>query len=262
MRALLIAVAALLVVAPAASADTSYGGSTVRGTKIYGPSVSLLRKDNGTIIGRVAYAYRCRRQTNFPNVLTTVLGRTNGATFTVKGKQRLGRHTVRYTLTGTFTPEGAVGKIRRTGCAGFKRDFSLRAASAPAGPPALPARNSIFFGVTSQRHGLSPLPVTLRVAGNGRVYGNWTATTKCGPTFWWTNATPPTKVKADGTFRRSEHFTVRYQQGYSETYRVRFAGRFLADGATGTLRISMQFHNNGKRFKTCRSGVQTWSARP
>jgi hypothetical protein len=262
MKSLLIAVAALLVAAPAASADTKYGGGTVRGTKLYGPSVSLLRKDDGTIIGRLAYAYRCRRQTNFPNVLTRVTGRANGASFTVKGRQRLGGHTLRYTLTGSFTADGAAGRIHRTGCAGFTRDFALRAAAAPAGAPAVPPRNSIFFGVTSQTHGLAPLAVVLRVAHNGRVYGNWTAVMKCGPTFWWTNGTPPTKIKPDGTFSRSEHFTVGYRDGTSETYRVRFAGRFLADGVTGTLRMSMQFHNNGKRYKTCRSGVQTWSARP
>src|SRR4051794_11048079 len=113
MKALLIGFAALLVAAPAAAADTQYGGSTVRGTKIYDPSISLLRRDNGTIIGRVAYAYRCRRETNFPNVLTRVTGRANGATFTVKGKQRLGRRTVRYTITGTFTADGAAGRIHR-----------------------------------------------------------------------------------------------------------------------------------------------------
>src|SRR3954453_16914078 len=136
MKSLLIAAVALLAAAPAPAADTQYGGSTVRGAKIYGPSISLLRKDNGVIIGRVTYAYRCRRGIAYPNVLTKVAGRANGANFSVKGKERLGHRTLRYTIIGTFTADGAAGKIHRTGCAGLTRGFALRAASAPAGPPA------------------------------------------------------------------------------------------------------------------------------
>src|SRR3954452_18417496 len=129
MKSLLIAVAALLVAAPAASADTKYGGSTVRGAKIYGPSISLLRKDNGVIIGRVGYAYRCRRGIDYPNVLTKVAGRANGANFTVKGKQRLGHRTLRYTITGTFMADGAAGKIHRTGHARFTPNLAHHAAA-------------------------------------------------------------------------------------------------------------------------------------
>src|SRR3954469_13823934 len=85
----------------------------------------VLRKDNGVIIGRVAYAYRCRRGIAYPNVLTKVTGRANGANFSVKGKQRLGHRTLRYTITGTLTADGAAVKIHRTGCAVFTRGFAL-----------------------------------------------------------------------------------------------------------------------------------------
>ena len=45
----------------------------------------------------------------------------------------------------------------------------------------------------------------------------------------------PATIKPDGTFSRTETYTIRYN-GPDERYRVTFSGRFLADGAVGTLR--------------------------
>ena len=42
---------------------------------------------------------------------------------------------------------------------------------------------------------------------------------------------------------------------------MNFRGRFLADGAAGTLRARMQTYERGKRFIPCYSGLQTWAAR-
>ena len=49
------------------------------------------------------------------------------------------------------------------------------------------------------------------------------------------NHSPTAKIKPDGTFSRTESFTIQYTDGSSERYRVSFKGRFLADGVIGTL---------------------------
>jgi hypothetical protein len=151
----------------------------------------------------------------------------------------------------------------KAGCAGYTRALQLKSEAAPTGAPAPARPDSTLFGLSNQVQAGIRMPVALRVAKNGHFYASWAVALKCGrSTFWWLNATPSTKVKPDGTFSRSEHFVISYSDGTSESYRVRFAGRFLADGAVGTLRATEQYHDKGVRYKTCRSGAQTWSARP
>ena len=117
----------------------------------------------------------------------------------------------------------------------------MHAPPAPAGAPALPARGTLLHGLSAQTAAGVRLPVSIRVATNGRLYAAWSAVLDCGNfTVPLRNEAPPTTVKPDGTFSRSETFTVRYRGGYSERYRVNFSGRFLADGAVGTLRARMQ----------------------
>ena len=41
-----------------------------------------------------------------------------------------------------------------------------------------------------------------------------------------------------------------------------FRGRFTADGATGTYTVSMRYQDGRNRYVPCRSGRQTWTARP
>ena len=76
------------------------------------------------------------------------------------------------------------------------------------------------------------------------------------------NVTPATTVRPDGSFSRTERFTIRYTDGSTERYRVKFSGRFLADGAVGTLSARMQAYERGKRYYPCFSGTQSWVARP
>ncbi len=73
---------------------------------------------------------------------------------------------------------------------------------------------------------------------------------------------PPTKLKADGSFLDIKPYTIRYTDGSSERYRIRFEGRFLADGVVGTLRVRMQRRKKGNSYYACDSGTQTWAARP
>ncbi|MDA0184199.1 hypothetical protein OJ997_28075 [Solirubrobacter phytolaccae] len=258
--------AAFAVSASDALAQTQYAGSaTVSKGRIAVPLISLTVQPDGNVVGRLAYNVRCRK-TNFPTMTTRLTGRVNGATFTVTGRSRLGSGlgTLRFTLTGTLAPDSATGQVRLRGCHKYTRTFALRTPSAPAGAPALPAPSVPVFGFTSQSAGGVSLPLALRVAANGRFYGSWASTMRCGNrTLAWNNATPVTSVRADGSFVRNERFTVRYDDGSSERYRVNFSGRFLADGVSGTLRVRMRYREGrNTNFEPCDSGVVTWAARP
>jgi hypothetical protein len=108
--------------------------------------------------------------------------------------------------------------------------------------------------------------VILRASSNGkRVAAQWTTATKCGrgavDTF--VNFTPPTKLRADGTFSRSERFSVQYADLFIR-YRASFSGRIRSDGATGTLRLRTRVYNgSGTKLRTkCDSGGRTWIANP
>src|SRR3954452_16451448 len=153
MKSLLIAVAALLVATPAVHADTFYGGSGLRKQRIRTASISLVAKDNGTVVGRLAFGYGCHKHSD-GELVAHVAGRLNGASFTATGKARLrGVGTLRWTLTGTVTPDAATGKAKMRaprGCSSFTNDFVARTASAPAGAPAKPAAGTSFHGLTPQ----------------------------------------------------------------------------------------------------------------
>ena len=65
-----------------------------------------------------------------------------------------------------------------------------------------------------------------------------------------------------GTFTRTEHFNIRYTDGFTNHYSVKFAGAFRAGGVPGTLRASVRFtKRGGGRYYLCHSGTQAWAAR-
>ena len=75
------------------------------------------------------------------------------------------------------------------------------------------------------------------------------------------NVTPFTKIRSDGSFSRTEKYTVRYSDGAHDVYRVTFSGHFVAGGAVGTLRARDQYTDPKHRlYNPCLSGTQTWSA--
>jgi hypothetical protein len=266
MFRILVAASAMLAVAPAtAVADTQYGGSAQRGGRGMVPSISLVLRDSGRIAGRLAVVYSCRGHRS-SNLTVRVRGAASGASFTATGRTTMrGVGRLRYRLTGTLSSDAATGtvRLRVRNCRGYTRAFALRTPSAPAGGQALPPRATLWHGLTGQSAAGVRLPVTLRVARNGRVYGSWVVTMRCGRArVSWFNFTPSTAVRADGSFSRTERFTIRYTDGSRERYRVNFRGRFLTDGVTGTLRARMQTYQRGKRFYACFSGLQTWAARP
>ncbi|HET6547195.1 MAG TPA: hypothetical protein VFG79_01980 [Solirubrobacter sp.] len=262
--ALCAAAATAAATAAPARADVHYGGAAVKAGKHDGPGIALVLHDSGRVAGRVSFTYDCGRKRVY-NVVVRVRGRAQGAAFTAGGHTRVptaGR--VRFRLSGTLAPDSATGKLRmHSRCRNPTRAFVLRSLAAPAGAPALPPRSTLFYGLTGQTAGGVHLPLTIRVAGNGRVLPIWFATMRCGrATLSVGNDTPATTVEPDGTFSRSERYTVRLSDGMRETYRVKFSGRFLADGAVGTLRARMRARKDGRRYVPCDSGVQTWTARP
>ena len=267
MKALLIAAAMLAVGAPAAHADTNYGGSALVNGAPAAPYIGLVRHDDGRIAVRVAIAYKCRDVHN-SNIVARLSGRTaDGVNFSASGSTRwqgLGR--LRFTVTGTLAPDSVAGKVKLSvrGCPGYTRPLSLRSESAPVGAAAAPPVSTLFSGLSGQSASGVRLPVSVRVAASGRVYAIWTATMKCGPkaVIGTGVGMPPTKLKADGSFLDTKPYTIRYTDGSSERYRIRFEGRFLADGVVGTLRVRMQRRKKGNSYYACDSGTQTWAARP
>jgi hypothetical protein len=264
---LFIATVSLALSAPTAHADTQYGGTGLyKGSVPAAPLISLLRRDNGQIAARVLLSVRCKGYADFDMVVKVKGSTPDGASFTASGKKKLGPPgTVRVTLKGTLAPDSVTGEavVRVASCRTWKNPIVLRTASAPAGAAAVPAPGSIMQGFTSQSAGGMPVPVSLRVAKNGRVYAVWQSVMRCGrAVIVHGDYTPARTVKPDGTFGGTESYVARYK-GYSEHYRVTFKGQFRADGVTGTLRSRVYYKEDGKRRSVnCVSGTQTWSARP
>jgi hypothetical protein len=266
---LIFATAALGLSAPAAQADTQYGGTGLyKGKSPAAPSVSLLRRDDGQIVARVMVGASCGHYANY-NLVIRLKGSTpDGVSFTATGKGMLVRAgDLRVTLSGTLAADSVTGsaKVRypsRCKSRNYTQPIVLRTESAPAAAAAVPAAGVVMQGVTSQSASGLRLPIALRTTKNGRVYAAWQAIMRCGrvraPIL---DNTPSRKIHPDGTFGGTQTYTVSYR-GYTEHYRVTFAGRFLADGATGTLRARVYYKEDGKRRSiNCVSGPQTWTAR-
>jgi hypothetical protein len=259
-----IAVAMTLGLAPAAHADTHYGGTGLyKQTSPASPALSLIRRDDGRIQARVNTGYRCGGWAD-TSVILKGDGRLQGANFALTARKRVrGVGTIRVTLTGTVADFYATGeaRIRVPRCKLFKVPFVVRSESAPAGAPAVPAPGTLMQGFTSQLSGGFRSPLGLRVAKNGKVYGMVDGTLRCGRArISMLDYTPTRTIKADGTFGGTQTYTVRYK-GFTERFSVSFRGQFLADGARGTLTASMQLRDGKRRYVPCRTGRQTWTAR-
>lgn len=260
---LIIATATLGLSAPPAYADTEYGGTGLyKNVSPANPSISLVRHDDGRISGRAVAAARCGGVATSALVVKLSGSTPDGVNFTAAGKTKLGKRTYRVSVTGTLAADSVGGSARvNTGCRRWTQPLGLRVRHAPVGAPAVPAPGTLMFGLTSQSASGVPLPVSLRVTKGGRVYASWQAMMDCGPgTIPILDLTPSRRIKPDGTFGGTQSYTIRYR-GLVERYRVSFSGRFLADGATGTLRARMVSRTPKTRYKPCLSGRQTWTAR-
>lgn len=255
---------ACTVSAPDALAEVQFGGSELYKGVSPTKSISLVQRDDGTVLARVVGGLDCGGYYT-TRAIVRVRGRLNGANFVATGKAKFNSGTLRLRMVGTIGPDGVTGTLRsrHTRCVRQTRPFLLRPAAAPAGAPAVPAPGSLFFGMSSQSASGVRLPVTIRITKNGRMYAVWQAMVKCGKVgLAVLDATPTRAIRADGTFTSTQTYLVRYKGSADERYRVTFNGRFLADGATGTLSARLLFRSPGKRYRPCLSGRQTWSARP
>jgi len=226
--------------------------------------MSLVVRDNGTVVARASSGYDCRGYGG--TAFVRLSGRVRGQTVTARGVSRLRGGAMRVSLTGTVGPDAVTGRVRVRvrGCYRVTRSFVLRGPGVPAGAPAAATPGTVLYGLTSQSAGRIRLPVSIRVARNGRIFAYWQAKLRCtrGTIVSMLNVTPPTTVKPDGTFSRTERYRIRFSDGPDEDYRVTFKGRFLADGAVGTLRARMVWRERGTRYFPCVSGTQNWVARP
>jgi len=246
-------------------AGTHYGGGAAyKGNRSANPVFSLAVKPNGQIVGRAAQAINCHGQSWNP-LYVRLAGTAQGAAISVSGRTRVpGLGYLRISLTGTADGQAATGTVsvrepRR--CKHWSFPFVLHTDSAPAGPPAVPGL-AMFTGLTSQSAGGVRLPISVSTTHTGKVWAQWDALLSCHPgSYAMSNLSPLTKIRPDGTFTRSERFTIRYRGGYKNHYRVTFAGAFHSDGVSGTLKARMLTTKPGRRYRPCVSGTQTWAAR-
>lgn len=277
------AAAALAAGSPAGAAPgPSYGGGLLRTASIprhYDPSVAItLQPRGGTlalhfetslVCARESYAVEGAQLAPFANGHASAAGRS---------VLPLGRGRVVYTwsiavdvgpdsATGTLTIGGKRRIGRRTQTCTHKpqRPFTTRAAAAPTGEPASPVAGAAYLGLSEMTLGHRlRAPVIVRVSRSGaRLAAIWTAKARCrrGPAEFLPNYTPPTSVKADGSFARSERFRQKFSDAVVR-YRVAFAGHFTSDGAAGSVRMRARVYDRaGSRLKkTCDSGLRHWTA--
>jgi hypothetical protein len=139
---------------------------------------------------------------------------------------------------------------------------SLRTAPAPAGAPTPAPAGVNLRGLSDQTAGGVRLPVLVSTTSTGKVMATWLAQAGCPRgSLPVNNFTPPTAVDAAGNFARSERYRIRFNDGTTEHYRVRFAGTFRADGVTGTLRARIRLADRrGRTIARCDSGVRPFTA--
>src|SRR4051794_29004790 len=159
--------------APAALADTQYGGTGFNAKRASGPSITLIRRDDGRIDVRLASGYGCAKS-HYSNRIVRLSGSTpDGASFTATGTTRLRGHgKVTYTLTGTLAADGVTADLKEgaKGCPSYTLSVALKPESAPAGAAAPPPRNALLGGLSGQVAGGFRMPVAVRVTKDGRVY--------------------------------------------------------------------------------------------
>lgn len=152
------------------------------------------------------------------------------------------------------------GKRRR--CDSGDVAIQLRNVAPDPATPGAATAGGLYFGTTasSWRGRISPVSIRVNAAATritGFIFG---ARLACpGKDEYLANISPPMTIRSDGTFRRTEKFTARFNNATDRTT-VLVTGRFTAAGATGTVRITQKTRfSNGARV-TCRSGTRRWTA--
>jgi hypothetical protein len=277
------AVLVLIVCGDALAQSGMFGGGrlpSIAPTREYKPPLGItfqergsqvaLRFDTSLRCGRSSYQVSGRR--TFARSGNTVAG--SSASVLMLGR---GRIEFSWEIGATFEGDAVTGSLRITGRLRYRgrwrrcsqkpvRDFTARAQAAPAGAPVpAPRGGAVFHGLTDMVviDGLLG-PVTVRVGKNGKRLGaRWTANAACrrGPPEILTNRTRRTRIRPSGRFERRERFTQVFSDARVR-YRVRFAGRFRADGVSGTVRVrAVVYDARGRKVQTrCDTGKRRWTA--
>ncbi|CAN5168170.1 hypothetical protein BH20ACT16_BH20ACT16_15920 [soil metagenome] len=227
-------------------------------------------------------------QISTPCGQATIRGKTTPAadgSFTLRGnatrKAVVGvTERTAFTVTGTLTADGGTGTAKATvrargggrkasTCQSRTVRWTVRrpAEVAAAGPG--PGEGTLF-GLTAQSGASAKRPIVLHVSNAGRAIDRLVLSfrARCDsrrlvePSD--VNYSPEFDIDADGSFRAVERFRVNYSDVIQRTTVV-VSGQFDAAGAVaGQLSVTQRYTNrrNGRRVGDCKTGAQTWSARP
>ncbi len=273
--ALLLLVTAFAVALPAtASAQTFAGGSIGTGTSSNPPGTSELgvHVHNGVVLVRGAAVIRCvgGRTSEVEGVGRGPLAADGTFSVTFSRGRLQPTTTPGFRRTVTVTGQVAGGEIRgridasaERGCRGgfaYVARVTPELGTTPAPPPA----GATLIGKTSRVPG-GPFALNLRVNASADaishlVTGSRYSCRKLRP-YQETNYSPPTPVRADGTFRKVERFRVRFSD-VVDSMTITTTGRFLAGGAIGTWRAQSvsRSRRTGLVVDRCGTGQVTWSA--
>ena len=180
---------------------------------------------------------------------TTVAGRFDGAVASGTASTRL-----------VFRLGGRV--VAR--CKSGPRAWQMRAVAAEPAPGAARA-GATDHGLTGQA-GTRPRAFALRVDRRARriVTEAFEYRLRCSRTgaIAMSNITPGTRIRADGSFARTERFAIRYTDAV-ERFVVRLRGRFTPNGVNGTLSVrSVARAFSGRVTDRCRTGTVGFAAAP
>jgi hypothetical protein len=281
--AVLMSTAGLLASdATALAQNATFGGgrfASIERSRAYRPTVGMTVQPRGDRISlRFSTTVLCGRISHDVGGIAEIPW--NGSTYAAEGVGRVrlerGRVDFAWEIRGTVMGAASDGILRVVGrqvvggrtTACTKRPvraYQTRAPFSRTGMGSGPEPGGAYLGTTDTivTDDL-PGPVALRISKDGRrVGGRWEASAACGsgPREIFTNFTPSSYVRPDGSFYRAERFAQRFSDAFVR-YQVRFSGRFTSEGAWGTLYLrTAVYDRTGKKLRTrCDSGVRNWTA--
>jgi hypothetical protein len=272
--------------APAAGQATAgmelAGGSlTGQGSFAGGSDVGMKVSPAGDAVTiRAAAAVRCGggRSSEGEGVGTGAVAPDGSFTVQLTKRAQFGERGFRSSVVaaGRITGDRATGTLRvatslrgRRRCSGTQT-FAARVVPdlSSAAAAAAPRGATLLGRSTGLAPSGAPFALNLRVAGDGRsitrsvagFFDNWN---RRNPDLEETNYSGRIPIRSNGTFTKTERFTLRYADG-DERSVVRTVGRFVAGGATGTMRVTKTFRSrrSGKVLARADSGLMRWSAAP
>jgi hypothetical protein len=272
--------------APAAAAPLAgdYGGGAIAPGFTYAKGGRFVfvgaRVDPG--LGRVLVNARVSARCGSADITRRVALAADGS-FTLRATVRekvqfVRRRTKSFRIVVFGRLDGAAGSgnarakvtYRRNGrvqsrCTIRPQGFQLRARSAESGAGAARA-GTVYNGLTGQRAN-RPRPFLLRVSRNGHrvVTSIFQYRRSClgGRRYSLSNISPGARIRADGSFSRSERFSIPFSNAV-ERFRVRVHGRFTPGGVSGTLSVTSiaRRRSDGAVIDRCRTGRVGFSAQP